>query len=148
MCDLLRQAGESGVGGDPVALALAGYNAGWGAVTQCGGVPPHAETQTYVAAITGALPQFAASGGVGEFVLPIAPASYSLGAGFGESGGLWANDHTGQDFIARCGTPVLAVTAGTAVLSAAEASWAGPNHVKITATDGTQTWYAACPAPP
>jgi len=78
----------------------------------------------------------------GEIVLPIARGSYTLGAGFGDSGDLWAADHTGQDFVASCGTPVVAVTSGVAVISTAETSWAGPHHVKITASDGTETWYA------
>lgn len=39
-------------GGDP-ALALAGYNAGPGAVEKHGGVPPYRETQDYVRKITG-----------------------------------------------------------------------------------------------
>ena len=54
MSDLLEQFGGK------VALALAGYNAGAGAVQQYGGVPPFAETRAYVAKILGLL------GGAGE----------------------------------------------------------------------------------
>jgi hypothetical protein len=46
MRDLLRQLGS-------VALALAAYNAGPGAVGACGCVPPYPETQAYVARILG-----------------------------------------------------------------------------------------------
>ena len=46
MRDLLRQFGS-------VALALAAYNAGPGAVEECGCVPPYPETQAYVARILG-----------------------------------------------------------------------------------------------
>jgi Transglycosylase SLT domain/D-alanyl-D-alanine carboxypeptidase len=57
MSDLLKQFGGK------VALALAGYNAGAGAVERYGGIPPFAETRAYVTKILGLL------GGAGE--LPI-----------------------------------------------------------------------------
>jgi hypothetical protein len=51
MGHLHRLAGASGYPGDPVDLALAGYNAGWGAVQAHGGVPPYPETVAYLARI-------------------------------------------------------------------------------------------------
>ncbi|MFI9206478.1 NlpC/P60 family protein [Streptomyces sp. NPDC053048] len=49
MCDLLKDAKKSGYQDDPIKLALAGYNAGWGAVMNYRGVPPpsFAGGQTY-----------------------------------------------------------------------------------------------------
>ncbi|MCX4808969.1 bifunctional lytic transglycosylase/C40 family peptidase [Streptomyces sp. NBC_01214] len=49
MCKLVKDAEASGYSGDPVSLALAGYNAGWGWVQYYKGVPPErfAEGQTY-----------------------------------------------------------------------------------------------------
>jgi hypothetical protein len=57
MSDLLREFGGK------VALALAGYNAGAGAVERYGGVPPYAETRAYVAKILGLL------GGAGDLAV-------------------------------------------------------------------------------
>ena len=59
MADLLDQ-----FGGD-VSLALAGYNAGPGAVEGCSCVPPYPETQAYVARILGLMD------GAGELSAPV-----------------------------------------------------------------------------
>ncbi|KPC87958.1 peptidase, partial [Streptomyces sp. NRRL F-6602] len=64
MCSLVGQAKKSGYPGGPVALALAGYNAGWGAVQQYSGVPPYAETQNYVKVITASQKDFESGGEV------------------------------------------------------------------------------------
>ena len=60
MCHLLRTAQSTGWG-DPIDLALAGYNAGWGAVTRYRGVPPYPETTAYIARIRDTAPSFAAA---------------------------------------------------------------------------------------
>lgn len=51
MCFLYGEADRSGLPGDPVVLALAAYNAGWGPVEAHRGVPPFPETKEYVATI-------------------------------------------------------------------------------------------------
>lgn len=51
MCFLWDEADRSGLAGDPVRLALAGYNAGWGPVQTYGGIPPYPETREYVSVI-------------------------------------------------------------------------------------------------
>ncbi|MFJ3914350.1 C40 family peptidase [Streptomyces vinaceus] len=72
MCSLLGDAKSSGYGGDPRALALAGYNAGWGAVQEFRGVPPiwwsrrkgetEGETYGYVRVILADIPRFEGPG--------------------------------------------------------------------------------------
>jgi hypothetical protein len=58
MCELYRKAANSGLPGDPVELALAGYNAGWGAVEAAKGVPNFPETRGYVRRIMASLARF------------------------------------------------------------------------------------------
>ncbi|RCG16909.1 M23 family peptidase [Streptomyces diacarni] len=72
-----------------------------------------------------------------SYVAPVA--SYQLSAGFGQSGGRWQNDHTGQDFAAPNGTPVKAIHTGTVK----EAGWAGSYgyRVVLEPDDGTELWF-------
>lgn len=80
------------------------------------------------------------STGDGPFVLPVAPGSYALSAGFGSAGELWSSgEHTGQDFAAPVGTPVVA--AGPGVVTVEHPSWAG-NLVRVDHGGGVETLYA------
>jgi soluble lytic murein transglycosylase-like protein len=58
MCHLITKAQESGFAGGNVKLALAGYNAGWGAVEEHEGLPPFPETTSYVQAIMEKAPDY------------------------------------------------------------------------------------------
>jgi cell wall-associated NlpC family hydrolase len=64
MCALYQQAVEAianlTASGDPVGLALAGYNAGFGAVEKYGGIPPYADTVKYVPDILSRRAKYAA----------------------------------------------------------------------------------------
>jgi len=79
--------------------------------------------------------------GAGQWVLPLA--GFQLSAGFGESGSMWAATHSGQDFAAAEGTPLVAMAAGVVVQAGNDrgASWAGKLTV-LRLTDGTELWYA------
>lgn len=66
MCSLLEQAKKSGYGGDIRSLALAGYNAGWGAVERYKGIPPYHETQNYVKIILAAMKKYEGRAGTGK----------------------------------------------------------------------------------
>jgi len=64
---------------------------------------------------------------------------YRLTARFGQSSGMWANTHTGLDFAAPSGTPVVAVASGTIT----ETSYAGSygNRVVLTTNEGDEIWF-------
>ncbi|GHD31290.1 C40 family peptidase [Nocardiopsis kunsanensis] len=65
MCSLMGQAADSGYDENPVSLALAGYNAGWGAVEEYGGIPPYEETENYIDIILGKSEEFTDDSGEG-----------------------------------------------------------------------------------
>ena len=69
-----------------------------------------------------------------------APTSnYTLTATYGQAGSYWSADHTGLDFAAPAGTPVVSVGPGEIV----SAGWAGSYGYRIIVkhADGTETWY-------
>jgi murein DD-endopeptidase MepM/ murein hydrolase activator NlpD len=54
----------------------------------------------------------------------------------------WATVHTGDDFSAACGTPVLAATGGTVAIRT-DQSWSGQWLVMVSTGEGRlTTWYA------
>ncbi|MFB6888138.1 M23 family metallopeptidase [Kitasatospora sp. NPDC056327] len=65
--------------------------------------------------------------------------NYRLSAHYGQSARYWAKLHTGLDFAADTGEPVLAVGQGTIT----SAGWAGSYGYRIVETlpDGTEIWY-------
>jgi hypothetical protein len=77
----------------------------------------------------------------GDVVHPLgAGASFVDQANYGRSGSHWESTHTGTDFAAGCGTPVVAATDGTVTVRT-DASWSGPWLVQVDS--GTViTWYA------
>ena len=79
----------------------------------------------------------------GTVAFPLPRAAHAVDqANFGSSGGHWARGHTGTDFSAACGTPVLAATAGVVVIRT-DQPWAGPWLVQVSTGVGRlTTWYA------
>lgn len=74
-----------------------------------------------------------------RWVMPVPGAGWS--AYFGEAGSAWSSGyHTGQDFTASAGTPVLAAGPGT--ITSATWSDAYGNIIEITHPNGDQSWYA------
>jgi murein DD-endopeptidase MepM/ murein hydrolase activator NlpD len=72
-----------------------------------------------------------------QWVLPTS--GYHLTARFGMAGGLWSSNHTGLDFAAPSGTPIVAVANG--VITKAGPAGAYGNQTIETLADGTEIWY-------
>ena len=153
MCSLYDRATDVGWG-DPVDLALAGYNAGWGAVVRYRGVPPYPETISYVARIRGLVdrytapvPAMPAEGG--QAVWPLDdPDPITNGFGNHPTGiDYELGYHTGIDLNADrrlggtdYGQPVRAARSG--LVNAVRHDGALGNHVVIEHPDGYYTAYA------
>jgi murein DD-endopeptidase MepM/ murein hydrolase activator NlpD len=63
---------------------------------------------------------------------------YRLTATYGEYG-LWANYHTGLDFAAPSGTPLVAMARGVVTSTGYDGAYG--NKTVITLEDGTELWY-------
>jgi murein DD-endopeptidase MepM/ murein hydrolase activator NlpD len=74
-----------------------------------------------------------------QWVLPVTPGVYHLTARFGDYSSLWAHFHTGLDFAAPTGTPIMAVAGGT--ITEVGYSGAYGNRTIETLPDGTELWY-------
>ena len=64
---------------------------------------------------------------------------YRITAKFGMAGGLWSSDHTGLDFAAPAGTPIVAVANGTITETGSAGAYG--NQTIQTLEDGTEIWY-------
>jgi murein DD-endopeptidase MepM/ murein hydrolase activator NlpD len=71
--------------------------------------------------------------------LPVVGGVYHLTSRFGECSYLWSNCHTGLDFAAPTGTPILSVANG--VVTETGYSGAYGNRTIVTLEDGTELWY-------
>ncbi len=72
-----------------------------------------------------------------QWVLPLT--GYRLTARFGQSSSLWSTVHTGLDFAAPSGTPLVAVARGTITSTGHDGAYG--NKTVLTLEDGTQIWY-------
>ncbi|MFE4264521.1 peptidoglycan DD-metalloendopeptidase family protein [Streptomyces sp. NPDC056883] len=149
MCKLLKTAkGHPEYNGSPIELALAGYNAGWGAVQRYKGVPPASfadgQTYDYVKSIMANVARLTAPDTSGKPEMSgewTRPVDAPLGTPYHQAGGMWSSGyHTGIDFVAGTGTPIRAAGPGT-VVSASRVNAYG-RQVIIRHPDGMYTQYA------
>ena len=92
-----------------------------------------------LSAIRGQAEKRAAQIKLHAWVLPVASGVYHLTARFGDYSSLWAHFHTGLDFAAPTGTPIMAVAGGT--ITEVGYSGAYGNRTIERLADGTELWY-------
>ena len=73
-----------------------------------------------------------------QWVLPVA--GYAITATWGEVSSYWSTYHTGLDFAAPSGTPIVSVASGTVTYVGYDGAYG--NKTEITLDDGTVIWYA------
>lgn len=73
-----------------------------------------------------------------QWVLPVA--GYELSAQWGQVSSYWSTYHTGLDFAAASGTPIVSVAHGTVTFVGYDGAYG--NKTEVTLDDGTVIWYA------
>jgi hypothetical protein len=97
------------------------------------------ERDASLSALAGKADKRAAEIKLHQWVLPVTPGVYHLTARFGDYSSLWATFHTGLDFAAPTGTPIMAVAAGTITETAYSGDYG--NRTIEQLPDGTVLWY-------
>jgi murein DD-endopeptidase MepM/ murein hydrolase activator NlpD len=72
-----------------------------------------------------------------QWVLPVA--GYRISAGFGDNSSLWSDGHSGLDFAAPSGTPIVSIAQGT--VTAVGYSGNCGNMTMVRLDDGTDLMY-------
>jgi murein DD-endopeptidase MepM/ murein hydrolase activator NlpD len=97
------------------------------------------ERDAALSALAGQAEKKAAEIKLHQWVLPVTPGVYHLTARFGDYSSLWSHFHTGLDFAAPTGTPIMAVAGGT--ITEVGYSGAYGNRTIETLPDGSELWY-------